>query len=163
MPIQVRVEVVGSTSLLGRQLEQYKRRAERLLDEAAKKLKAKLAAEPKEQHIPWNPVGGPPPAFVTHRQQAFVVLSVHEGTMDAPYQRTHKLAEAWKIEKEVRPTQIIETIGNDTPQFSQYIYDRDKQVYRAKEVKWPTVQGVAENDWPPLAAEIIGELDRFGR
>lgn len=157
MPLIVCKPIVVDTKLIGKQLDDFVNAADEAMNLAATVLRKTLATEPPSKHIPWNPVGGAPPAYASKRQQTFVILSVKEGLMDAPYQRTNELSNAWTVASERTTNRITYTIQNELPE-AQWIYDRAKKVYRAKEVQWPTVEDVAEKDWPKMAKQIEASL-----
>jgi len=148
---------VVDTKLIGQQLEKFIDAADKEMALAATVLRKTLATEPPAKHIPWNPVGGAPPAYKSKKQRLFVILSVKEGLMDAPYNRTNELSNAWTVATERTTSRITYTIQNELPK-GQWIYDRAKKVYRAKEVGWPTVEDVAEKDWPKIAKQIEASL-----
>lgn len=157
MPLIVCKPIVVNTKLIGQQLKKFIDAADKEMNLAATVLRKTLATEPPSKHIPWNPVGGAPPAYKSKEQRLFVILSVKEGLMDAPYQRTNVTSQAWTVASERTSNRITYTIQNETPT-AQYIYDRAKKVYRAKEVGWPTVEDVAEKDWPKMAKQIEASL-----
>lgn len=157
MPLIVCKPITIDTKLIGKQLDDFVEEAAKDMNLAATSLRKTLATEPASKYIPWNHVGGSPPAYASKRQQTFVIMSVKEGLMDAPYQRTNELSNAWTVDEQRTKMRITYTIKNELPK-AQWMYDKAKKVYRAKEVGWPTVEDVAEKDWPKMAKQIEASL-----
>ena len=153
MPFVQATPITIDTKLIGKQLDEFMDHLDGLMSEGANEMHRLLSEEPPNKHIPWNKVGESPPAYKTYKQQYFVIKGVRDGTLNAPYQRSHTLSEAWKVTKNRLPKQINYLISNEE-ESAQYIYDTAKRVYRAKAVGWPTVENIANKEWPKEAKKI---------